>query len=159
MIEPQTPLDPKITYAWRFGRIFRFILLSIPFSFVVFSIFSALWTWKAGLFLATVYILYGLIFALIWPTWEYRYFRYDVRENDILIQQGVLFRRLSSIPHHRIQHVDTHQGPIERMLGLASLQLYTASGVTADGIIPGLAESDAQNLRDELSKRGGDDGV
>lgn len=159
MIEPQTPLDPKITYAWRFGRLFRFILLSIPFSLIVFSLFSALWTWKAGLFLSIIYLVYGLVFALIWPTWEYRYFRYDVRANDILIQQGVLFRRLSSIPHHRIQHVDTHQGPIDRMLGLASLQLYTASGVTADGVIPGLAESDAQNLRDELSTRGGDDGV
>jgi membrane protein YdbS with pleckstrin-like domain len=159
MIEPQTHLDPKITYAWRLGRMFRFTLLSIPFSLILFSIFSALWSWQAALFVSSIYLIYGLTFALIWPTWEYRFFRYDVRENDILIQQGVLFRRLSSIPHHRIQHVDTHQGPIERMLGLASLQLYTASGVTADGVIPGLADADAQNLRDELSKRGGDDGV
>ena len=37
--------------------------------------------------------------------------------------------------------------------------LYTAAGVTPDGVIPGLAEEDAQQLRDELSKRDGDDGV
>ena len=55
--------------------------------------------------------------------------------------------------------MDTQQGPIDRILGLSSLQLYTASGVSADGSIPGLAEEEAERLRDELSKRGGDDGV
>jgi len=159
MIEPQTSLDPKITYAWRFGRFFRFVLFSIPVSLLIFSALSGLWNWKAAAFVSALYLLYGLLFALVWPSLEYRFFRYEVREDDIIVQQGVLFRKLSSIPHHRIQHVDTHQGPVERLLGLASLKLYTAAGVSADGMIPGLSEETAQSLRDELSKRGGDDGV
>jgi membrane protein YdbS with pleckstrin-like domain len=115
--------------------------------------------WKVALVLAGIYLTYHLIFALIWPVLEYRFFRYDVREKDFLVQQGVLFRRSSAIPLHRIQHIDTHQGPIDRLLGLSTLLLYTASGVTADGTIPGLTESDAQELRDALSRREGDDGV
>ena len=97
--------------------------------------------------------------ALIWPSLEYRYFRYSLREHDLLVQQGVLFRRCTSIPLHRIQHVDTRQGPFERLLGLASLQLYTAAGVNADGSIPGLSEKDAERIRDQLSRLEGDDGV
>ena len=115
--------------------------------------------WKSAAILCGIYLLYNLAFALIWPSLEYRFFRYDVREKDFLVQQGVLFRRSSAIPLHRIQHVDTHQGPVERLLGLSTLLLYTASGITADGAIPGLAEEDAQHLRDVLSRREGDDGV
>ena len=159
MVEPQTSLDPKITYAWRLGRLFRFSLITLPMSVFVITVLAQFWNLKSAIVLMSIYLLYQLAFALIWPSFEYRYFRYDVREHDLLVQQGVLFRRWCSIPHHRIQHVDTQQGPIDRVLGLSSLQLYTASGVSADGSIPGLAEEEAERLRDELSRRGGDDGV
>ena len=157
VIEPQTSLDPVITFAWRIGRLFVFLIL--PLSVIAFTFIVQIWNFKSAVVLVSAYLLYQFLFALIWPSFEYRYFRYDVREHDLLVQQGVLFRRLSSIPHHRIQHVDTQQGPVDRLLGLSSLQLYTASGVSADGSIPGLAEEEAERLRDELSRRGGDDGV
>lgn len=97
--------------------------------------------------------------SMLWPALEYEYFRYGVREHDLLVQRGVIFRRRSSIPHNRIQHVDTRQGPIERLLGLSSVAVYTAAGMSADGSVPGLAEGEAEAMRDELSRRGGDDGV
>jgi membrane protein YdbS with pleckstrin-like domain len=156
---PQTQLDPNITFAWIFGRFFRFILITLPMTALSMPLLIWMFKWKVALVLAGIYLTYHLIFALIWPVLEYRFFRYDVREKDFLVQQGVLFRRSSAIPLHRIQHIDTHQGPIDRLLGLSTLLLYTASGVTADGTIPGLTESDAQELRDALSRREGDDGV
>ena len=159
MTEPQQVLDPRITIAWRFKRLFRFALVSIPSALIIVALASTFWTLRGGITISAIYLVQGLIYALIWPSLEYRYFRYEVREKDLLVQQGVLFRRISAIPRHRIQHVDTRQGPFERLLGLASLQLYTASGVSADGSIPGLAAETAEQLRDELSHRGGDDGV
>ena len=39
------------------------------------------------------------------------------------------------------------------------LLVFTAAGMSADGSIPGLATDDAERLRDQLSRRGGDDGV
>ena len=107
----------------------------------------------------SIVLIHGLVMALIWPSLEYRYYRYAVREKDILVQQGVLFRRWTALPLHRIQHVDTRQGPIERIVGIANLQLYTAAGMNADGSIPGLSADIAERLRDELSRKGGDDGV
>ena len=157
---PQTPLDPNITFAWIFGRFFRFILVTVPMTaLLLLPLLIWMFQWKVAVLLIGIYLTYHLIFAFIWPILEYRFFRYDVREKDFLVQQGVLFRRSSAIPLHRIQHIDTHQGPIDRLLGLSTLLLYTASGVTADGTIPGLTESDAQELRDALSRREGDDGV
>ena len=156
---PQRQLDPNITHAWRFGRFFRFVLLTLPFTALSFPLLIWLWSFKVACVLAGIYLTYQLVLTLIWPTLEYKCYRYDIRGHDFLVQQGVLFRKSSAIPLHRIQHIDTHQGPIERLLGLSTLMLYTAAGVTPDGVIPGLAEEDAQQLRDELSKREGDDGV
>ena len=89
-------------------------------------------------------VLHSLMMLIIWPTLEYRAFRYAVREHDLLVRSGVLFRRWTSIPLNRIQHLDTRQGPLERILGLSRLQVYTAAGVSADGSIPGLAEPIAE---------------
>ena len=49
--------------------------------------------------------------------------------------------------------------PIERGLGLSNLLIYTASTMSADGAVPGLTAETADTLRDELARRGGDDGV
>jgi len=100
-----------------------------------------------------------IVQALLWPALTWRYLGYAVREHDLLVQKGVLFRRRTSIPMGRIQHVDTHQGPLERFFGLSRLLVYTASTMSADAVIPGLEEDRADGLRDELARRGGDDGV
>jgi membrane protein YdbS with pleckstrin-like domain len=97
--------------------------------------------------------------ALVWPALAWQYLGYGVREHDLLLQKGVLFRRRTSVPLNRIQHVDTHQGPLERFFGVSSLLVYTASSMSADAVVPGLDEATAESLRDELARRGGDDGV
>ncbi len=108
-----------------------------------------------------VIFLAGLLVvqAIAWPGLTWRYLGYGVREHDLLLQRGVLFRRRTSVPLNRIQHVDTHQGPLERFFGLSSLLVYTASTMSADAVVPGLDEQTAESLRDELARRGGDDGV
>ena len=81
-------------------------IFSCIYSHVSFAFFiiSQLWNTKSAIFLIGFYLLYITI-SLVWPSFEYRYFRYDVRDHDLLVQQGVLFRRWCSIPHHRIQHI------------------------------------------------------
>ena len=112
-----------------------------------------------GTVVAFALIVFFLGFAVLWPSLEYEHFGYSVREHDLFVQRGVLFRRRSSIPHNRIQHVDTRQGPLERAFGLSRVAVFTASGVSADGSIPGLTTEIAEGIRDELARRGGDDGV
>ena len=159
MYEPDRQLNASIAFLWIISRTIRFAFFGIPFSLFIFAVLSFMVNWKFGAFISCFYILYSLIRAWIWPILEYRYYRYAVHENDLIVQQGVLFRKWSTIPLHRIQHVDTRQGPLERMIGIASLQLYTAAGMHADGSIPGLDTKEAESLRDTLSQIGGDDGV
>lgn len=156
---PARPLDPRAVTLWRLQRLLRFGLFTLPVGIMIGTGASVVLGPAAGIALGIGWCSFGLLGMLAWPPLEYRHYRYDVRDHDLLVQHGVLFRRWSSIPLNRIQHVDTRQGPLERMLGLSRLLVFTASGVSADGSIPGLAAETAEGLRDELSRRGGDDGV
>jgi membrane protein YdbS with pleckstrin-like domain len=144
---------------WRLQSLFRLGLFWLPASGAV-GVFlgraTELWV---GAALAVVLLGANALLAVVWPALEFSRFAFVVREHDLIVRQGVLFRQWSSIPHRRIQHVDTRQGPLERALGIARLQVFTAAGISADGSIPGLDESRANALRDELSRRGGDPGV
>lgn len=154
-----SPLDPQVTWLWRVQALVRFVTFWGPLCLGAGVALGSVGDWKLGVALALVTGATLLTLEMIWPSLAYASWGYSVREHDLLVQQGVLFRRRSSIPHNRIQHVDTRQGPLERLFGLSSVTVYTAAGALADGAIPGLTEPEAEALRDALSRRGGDDGV
>jgi uncharacterized protein len=152
-------LDPRVVTLWRLQSVLRLALFWLPVSATCgFFLAQATEVWFGAAF-AVALLTVTTAFAVVWPSFEFRQFGFIVREHDLLVRQGVLFRQWSSIPHSRIQHVDTRQGPFERALGLSRLQVFTAAGIAADGSIPGLDEARADQLRDELSRRGGDPGV
>lgn len=154
-----TQLDSKVMWQWRIQGLLRVAIFWGPLvagaGVAVASVTNA----SIGAVVALTLVAVKLLITFAWPALRYEHFRYSVREHDLLVQRGVLFRRRSSIPHIRIQHVDTRQGPLERILGLSQVAVYTASGMSADGSIPGLTTPHAEAIRDELARRGGDDGV
>ena len=95
--------------------------------------------------------------ALLWPTLRYRCWRWEVEDDRVVIQRGVVWRTRSVIPRVRIQHVDTRSSPLQRWLGLASLVIYTAGTRGADAEIPGLATETAERLREQLAEIEGQD--
>jgi membrane protein YdbS with pleckstrin-like domain len=52
-----------------------------------------------------------------------------------------------------MQFVDVQAGPVDRLFGVAHVQLHTASAAT-DARIPGLNATEAGRLRDRLASRG-----
>ena len=84
---------------------------------------------------------------------RYRSWGYAEREDDLIVGRGLLFRRLSVVPYGRMQFIDVSAGPIDRIFGLATVQLHTAAAAT-DARIPGLLRVDADQLRDRLASLG-----
>ena len=158
-LQDGTRLDPGVVMLWRLQRLVRMVMIGLPTLIGLGFFASSFVRAELAAVLVGTLIAMNLGFALFWPSLEYNAYRYLVRDHDLLVQHGVLFRRWSSVPHSRIQHVDTRQGPIERVFGLSRLIVFTAAGSLADAAIPGLKTQDAEHLRDELSRRGGDDGV
>src|SRR6476646_9391723 len=78
---------------------------------------------------------------------------YAERGDDLLVRRGLLVRRLSVVPYGRMQLIEVTAGPVDRIFGLATVQLHTAAAST-DARIPGLTAAEAQRLRDRLAALG-----
>jgi membrane protein YdbS with pleckstrin-like domain len=81
---------------------------------------------------------------------EVRRLAYQLREHDLSLRSGVISHRVESLPFSRVQHVNIQRGPIERSLGLATLQVSTAG---PDISIPGLAQADAERIKLLVTER------
>ncbi|AFK18669.1 hypothetical protein E6P09_07800 [Haloferax mediterranei ATCC 33500] len=106
-----------------------------------------------------VVLVVGIIYALA----RYRAWGYEVRDDSLYLQRGVLTKVNTVVPFVRVQHVDSTRRPIERLVGLASTIVYTAGSRGADVAIPGLTPDGAEDLQDRLKRLAiraeGDDAV
>jgi membrane protein YdbS with pleckstrin-like domain len=84
---------------------------------------------------------------------RFRAWGYAERDDDLLVRRGVMIKRLTVVPYGRMQFVDVTAGPVDRMFGLATVQLHTAAAAT-DARIPGLSVTEAARLRDRLAALG-----
>lgn len=80
---------------------------------------------------------------------RYRTLRYRFDDEGVSMQWGILFRREISLTYARIQDIHLSSNVVERWLGLAKIQVQTASGSAgAEMTIEGLQEF--EQIRDYL---------
>jgi len=91
-----------------------------------------------------------LFFIFILPAYfRYHTMRYRFDEEGISMRWGILFRREIILNYARIQDIHLSSNVVERWLGLAKIQIQTASGsASAEMTIEGLLEFEA--VRDFL---------
>ena len=102
------------------------------------------WLWWI---VAAVAVVFAVTIALT-PR-RVRSIGYQLRDDDVLFRRGILYQRFVAVPYGRMQLVDINRGPLDRLLGLSELKFVTAAAATGV-VIPGLAEADAESLRDRL---------
>ena len=94
----------------------------------------------------------GILFVLRFYYFRYRTLRYRFDEEGIHMRVGILFRKEVNLTYARIQDIHLRSGFIQRWLGLADIQIQTASGSAgAELIIEGFKEFEA--IRDFLYTR------
>jgi len=96
-----------------------------------------------------VFVLLLLLLG-VYQLLRYRNWGFEVQDDVVYIEHGVLVRVRKVVPFVRIQHIDSRRGPVERATGLATLVIYTAGSRGADVSIPGLKPERADELREEL---------
>jgi putative membrane protein len=83
---------------------------------------------------------------------RYHTLRYVFDREGITMRWGILFRREISLTYARIQDIHLVSNVVERWLGLARIQIQTASGASgAEMVIEGLQDFEA--IRDALYGR------
>lgn len=137
-------LDRRVVTLWRAGAALwagMLVLVTLPIAIVA---GGAAWAVPAAVLL----LAGGLVWWL--PAARYEAWRWQLTDQALELRYGLWRRELRSLPYFRIQHIDVQHGPLDRWLGLAQLQVHTAS-VTA--VIPGLAAELAPRLRTTLLER------
>ena len=86
------------------------------------------------------------------PVWRWRRWSWRLTDRAIELRSGLLVRRHVVVPHFRVQQIDVLEGPLERLLGLATLRVTTASA-SGSVELPGLPATLAPGVREELLAR------
>ena len=84
------------------------------------------------------------------PGRRYRAWGYAAGEDELTVKHGLMIRKVTIVPFGRVQHIDVAQGPIQRMLGLATLVLNTAGTRGAAVRLPGLLHGQAEEMREQI---------
>jgi membrane protein YdbS with pleckstrin-like domain len=123
-------------------------LVPILVALVLGAVLATPWLWAAAGALALI---------IVWGLWLIRRqvtaMSYIELSDDLVVRKGRLFRQISSVPFGRLQYVDLQSGPLERKLGMATLQIFTASPSTS-ATIAGLPIDTAERMRERLMVRG-----
>lgn len=119
------------------------------------------WPWKLPTVLQphssllTHYLLGSLLAGPAFPIlalvryFKFQTLRYELDEEGITMRWGILFRREVSLTYARIQDIHLSSHLVERWLGLARIQIQTASGSSeAEITIEGVQDFEA--IRDLL---------
>ncbi|WP_075279022.1 PH domain-containing protein [Thermophilibacter provencensis] len=146
---PSHRLDPRMLRVWYISSLVGIVAVA------ALAVVAWLIVRHLGGDVFWVYLVAGVIEAicvgdmLVSPRVEYATWRYDVTPTDVDLYSGVFTKKRTLVPLVRVQHVQTKQGPILRAHGLASVTVSTA-GESFE--IPGLAEDDANRLRDRVAE-------
>ncbi|NJQ08144.1 PH domain-containing protein [Streptomyces lonarensis] len=114
-------------------------------------------TWTGPVAVAVLAL--GLLYAAVTPSWRYAVHRWETTDEAVFVSAGWFVRDWRIAPISRIQTVDTSRGPIEQLLGIATLVVTTASAsgaVHVRGLAPDVARASAEQLAEITRRTPGD---
>lgn len=108
--------------------------------------------WPVGAITAPL-VAVAAYLVLIAPGRRYRAWGYAVGNDELRVAHGVWTRVETHVPLTRVQHIDVSQGPVERRFQVCRLILHTAGTLNSRVVLPGLARTTAEAIRDDVRAR------
>jgi uncharacterized protein len=126
--EPANQVSPKAVTMWRLTESLEFVasLVAVGAAYWWFRP----WPWW-GVLIAAAVISFGLVGIAVAPAYRYRFHRWEVSPIAVFTRTGWLSLETRIAPLSRVQTVDVSQGPLQRIFGLASVVVTTASSAGA----------------------------
>jgi len=138
--EPSRRLAPSARWLWRAQG----LIATIPAVVAA----GALRSQQGGAWWVLLPVAVLVVGVVLVPELRWRRWRYEVRDAEIDLLHGTARITRTLVPMLRVQHVDTTRGPLEQLLGLATVVIHTAAGTTT---IPALETAEAAKLRDRIA--------
>lgn len=131
-LDPVNPPSRKAPLAWT-------VAAAVPWAVVALG--QAVWwvlagrtsVWQVAAAAATAAA--AAFFVLVVPWWRYRVTRWELGAQAVYTRNGWLIEERRIAPISRVQTVDTQRGPIDRLFGLATVTVTTASSAGAVRIV------------------------
>lgn len=144
------PLQPSVRTVWRIkAALFWSMALVAAVLSEVMSLLNTGDLLPFGVPTAIVLVV-GVSWTIAQPALRYRYWRFDLRSDELYLERGIFNRVRTIVPLRRIQHLDVSQNVLEREFDLGKLIVHTAGARSSEVVLPGLNYDEAQHLRDTL---------
>jgi membrane protein YdbS with pleckstrin-like domain len=158
LVDPAHPPSRKAPLVWALGAAIPWAVLAAA-QLIWFAVDQRMW-WLHAL-LAAVSVLGAVVFVGVVPLWRYRVHRWEISPQAVYTRSGWLTQERRIAPISRVQTVDTHRGPLDRLFGLANVTVTTASSAGAVRIVAldsDVADGIAARLTD-IAAIGADEGT
>lgn len=142
-------VSKKVMTFWRIIRLAAlipniiFLLLPILFDEIPYGLRIFIIVW------ASIDILFILVWGLVLPPYQYKRYLYLVKDDEIIIMRGLIFKESIVIPVLQIQDIGYTQGPIMQFLNLTNIIISTAGATKA---LTGLEKEEAIKIVDRVKE-------
>jgi membrane protein YdbS with pleckstrin-like domain len=151
---PEHRVDPHAPRWWTLAA-------ALPVSAVIVGQLVALVSTAERWLIATLVasVLVGGAYIWIMPRWRYRVHRWEVDDHAVYTLSGWLRLEWRIAPITRIQTIDTTRSPLQRLFGLSSVTVTTASAagpLKIEGLAADVAVEVAHQLTEITHREQGD---
>lgn len=146
---PENRISTKALIVWRISALLWSLVNLLVLTGVSILFYFKKWPIWIVVILFSLWLIYFIYAVWLKPMLRQRVWRYEIREEEIDLQYGMLTVRRVLIPMVRVQHVDTQQGPLLRKYQLATIEITTAA---TKHHIPAIDVHEADQLRDYISR-------
>ncbi len=157
---PLRRVSARAIGVWTVRLLFSSVFTLLFLSALAWGASTLPWAWIPGWarenawLLPSAYTVYALLKVAIVPSWRYRVHRWEVADDVVYTRKGWISRSWQLVPVSRLQTVDHTQGWLERVFGVATLEVQTAS-YAGSSTIEGLDAREAARLSEELAVHAG----
>ncbi|WP_236034995.1 PH domain-containing protein [Alkalihalobacterium elongatum] len=146
---PSKSIARKALTVWRIRASIESLFVAlIPIGYGIMMFYWPMPPWVLYI-LILAFVIFIVVHVIVAPYLRWKRFKYEVYDEEVELQYGVIIVRRTLIPMIRVQHVDTEQGPLLRKFDLAAVTISTAATTHR---IPALTTSIADELRNQIVK-------
>lgn len=117
---------------------------------LVIPLFLAIFSAAKGSFIGLSIAAGVFVIALAVTIFRYLTLRYQVKGDDLIVKEGLIFRRVRTVPIRRIQNMDLVQNVMHRIFQVAEVKIETASGTEPEATLRVLTMPQIQELRERV---------
>lgn len=154
----------------RFGGLFIVLIYLLISTFSLGRKFGADFLFGDSIVIGLVVLIAFFIFCIfligeIYARMAYARWRYEINDEGIKLEHGIIWKKYTSVPFERVQNVDIRRGILARTFGFSTVEIETAGssgmmqyrrgrrGYRSEGHLPAIDMQGAERIREFVIKK------